>query len=133
LRQLKKEDMRGVLLNVEGPFHTPLMQPAAEMFQKELEKCPMRIGSKPVIANVTSTAIVDPDHVQKELYDQIYSQVNWRRSIEKIVANGGDLFIEVGPKTVLSNMIKDIAPSIPNLHIEDMESLDATVKELAEQ
>ncbi len=132
LRHLKKEGMRGVILNVEGPFHTPLMQPAADMFKNVLEKCHIQIGSKPVIANVTSIAIIDPDHIRKELYDQIYSHVNWRRSIEKIIANSGDLFIEVGPKTVLSNMIKDIDPSVPSLHIEDMESLKATVKELAE-
>ena len=92
----------------------------------------MRIGSKPVIANVSSTAIVDPDHIRKELYEQIYSHVNWRQSVEIIIANGGDLFIEVGPKTILSNMIRDINPSVRNLHVEDMESLKATVKELTE-
>ena len=132
LRQFKKEGIRGVILNVEGPFHTPLMQPAADTFKKDLEKCPMQIGSKPVIANVTATAIVDPEHVRNELYNQIYSHVNWRQSIEKIISNGGDLFIEVGPKTVLSNMFKDIDPSVHTLHIEDMESLNAAVKELAE-
>ncbi len=133
LKQLKNEEMRGVLLNVEGPFHTPLMQPAAEKFMQVLEKCSMKIGLKPVIANVTSSAIVDPEHVRKELYEQIYSHVNWRRSVEKIIADGGDLFIEAGPKTILSNILRDIDPSVRTLHVEDMESLKATVKEIAEQ
>ncbi|MBN1847547.1 MAG: ACP S-malonyltransferase [Deltaproteobacteria bacterium] len=131
-KQLKKENMHGVPLNVEGPFHTPLMQPAADKFKKALDKCNIQIASKPVIANVSSEAIVDPEHIRKELYLQIFSNVDWRRSVEKIVANGGDLFIELGPKTILSKMVKDIAPSAKTLNVENMETLKQTVKELAE-
>jgi [acyl-carrier-protein] S-malonyltransferase len=131
-KHLKKENMHGVVLNVEGPFHTPLMQPAADKFKKALDKCNIQIGSKPVIANVSSEAIVDPDHIKKELYTQIFSHVDWRRSVEKIIENKGDLFIEIGPKTILNRMIKDIHPAAPTFNVEDMETLKKTVKELAE-
>lgn len=131
-KQLKKENMHGIPLNVEGPFHTPLMKPAADKFKKALDKSNIQIGSKPVIANVSSDAIVDPDHIRNELYTQIFSNVDWRHSVEKIIANGGDLFIELGPKTILSRMIKDIAPSAKTLNVEDMETLKQTVKELAD-
>ena len=132
-RRLKKEGMIPTALRVEGPFHSPLMKPAADRFKKELAASEISIAGKPVIANVTSEAIVDPAHIRKELYDQIYTCVNWRRSIDKMVDNGADLFIEIGPKKVLSNMIKDIRPGIPTMNVEDLESLERTVKELGSQ
>ncbi len=132
-KQLKKEGKLATILKVEGPFHTPIMRPAAEKLKKELEKNRLSIGSKPVIANVSNDAIVDPNHIKKELYEQIFKIVNWRGSVEKMISNGGGLFIEVGPKKVLSNMIKDIDPSVSCLNVEDMESLEKTVNELKKQ
>jgi [acyl-carrier-protein] S-malonyltransferase len=119
------------MLKVEGPFHSPLMKPAAEKFKKELDESTIHIASKPVIANVTSEAIVDPDHIRKELYQQIFAFVDWRHSVEKVIDNGADLFIEIGPKTVLSNMIKAIDRSIPRLNVENLDSLRKTLKELS--
>jgi len=132
-KELKKEGKLAKILKVEGPFHTPIMRPAAEKLKKELDNSTIYIGSKPLIANVSTHAIVDPDHIRKELYDQLFRIVDWRGSIEKIIGNGADLFIEVGPKKVLSNMIKEIDPSIPHLNVEDMESLERTLNELTDQ
>ena len=129
-KELKKEGKVTTNLKVEGPFHTPIMKPAAERFKIELDKSRIYIASKPVIANVSTEAVVDPKHIRKELYEQIFNIVDWRRSVEKIIANGCDLFIEIGPKKVLSNMIKNINPSIQKLNIEDVESLEKTLKEL---
>jgi [acyl-carrier-protein] S-malonyltransferase len=129
-KELKREGKRSTMLKVEGPFHTPIMKPAADKFKKELDKSEIHIASKPVMANVTTEAIVDPNHIRKELHEQIFKIVNWRGGIEKIAHNRETLFIEVGPKKVLSNMINDIDPSIPRLNIEDVESLEKTVKEL---
>lgn len=132
-KELKKEGKLAKVLKVEGPFHTPIMRPAAEKLKKELDNSPIYIGSKPIIANVSTNAIVDPSHIRKELYDQLFRIVDWRGSVEKIIGNGGDLFLEVGPKKVLSNMIKEIDPSIPHLNVEDLESLERTVNELTDQ
>jgi [acyl-carrier-protein] S-malonyltransferase len=129
-KRLKKEGMIATHLKVEGPFHTPLMKPAADKFKGELYSSYMAIALKPVIANVTSQAIVDPNHIKDELYEQIFTCVDWRRSVEKMVDNGADLFIEIGPKKVLSNMIKDIDNAVPRLNIENLESLQSTMKEL---
>jgi [acyl-carrier-protein] S-malonyltransferase len=109
------------------------MKQAAERFKKELNTSHMTIAMRPVIANVTAEAIVDPSHIRKELYEQIYTCVDWRRSVETMIQNGADLFIEVGPKKVLSNMIKDIDPSIPRLNVEDVESLEKVVRTLGTQ
>ncbi len=130
-KTLKDEGMRSTALRVEGPFHTPIMKPAADKLKKDLDVCDFRIASKPVMANVSADAIVDPTHIRQELYAQIFQVVNWRGSIEKVIRNGVDLFIEVGPKKVLSNMIKDIDPSVRALNVEDIESLETTVKELS--
>ena len=129
-KELKDQGKIGKMLKVEGPFHTPIMKPAAEQFKRELERSRFLIAMRPIIANVSTNAIVDPNHIKKELYNQIFNIVDWRRSVERIIANGGDLFIEIGPKRVLSNMIKDIDPSVPELNVEDMESLEYTVEEL---
>ena len=64
---------------------------------------------------MTTEAIVDPNHIRKELYEQLYGVVDWRASIEKVIGDGGDLFIEVGPGRVLSNMIEGIDSSIPQI------------------
>lgn len=130
-KQLKKEKKLATMLNVEGPFHTPIMKPAASKLKRELDKSNVSIASKPVVANVSTDAIVDPDHIRKELYRQIFQVVDWRRSMEKAVGNGGNLFIEVGPKRVLTNMLKDIDPTVSRMNVEDMASLERTVKALA--
>ncbi|MCG7754970.1 ACP S-malonyltransferase, partial [Flavihumibacter cheonanensis] len=89
------------------------MRPAADRFKNDLAASQICIACKPVIANVSGEAIVDPLHIRKELYEQIYTCVDWRRGAERMVENGADLFIEIGPKKVLSGMIKSIAPNVP--------------------
>ena len=132
-KTLKKENLFTTLLKVEGPFHTPLMRPAADRFRNDLAASRIYIAHKPVIANVSAEAVVDPHHIRKELYEQIYTCVDWRRGAERMVENGADLFIEIGPKKVLSGMIKSIAPDVPTLNVEDVESLEHTIKELGAQ
>jgi len=130
--KLKKEGLLSTTLKVEGPFHTPIMKPAADKFKRELEKCEIEIASKPIMANVTTEAIVDPIHIRQELYKQIFNVVNWRGTIERIISRPDNLFIEVGPKQVLSNMIKNIDPSVPRLNMEDSDSLEKIIKKISE-
>jgi len=129
-KRLKKLGEIGRILKVEGPFHTPIMRPAAAKLKKELEGEDMKIALRPIMANVAAEAIVDPKHIREELYSQLYHVVNWRGGIERVIENGCDLFIEIGPKKVLSNMMKDIDSSIPVLNVEDMESLERTLNTL---
>ena len=129
-KELRKRGSLTKMLKAEGPLHTPIMKQAAEKFKIELDKYNFYIASKPTIANVTTEAIVDPNHIRKELYEQVYGIVDWRGSIEKAINDGGDLFIEVGPGRVLSNMIEGIDSSIPKLNVEDIGSLEKTVREL---
>ena len=128
--KLKKEGLLSTMLKVEGPFHTPIMKPAADKFKRELERCEIDIASKPIMANVTTEAIVDPIHIRQELYKQMFNVVNWRGAIERIISKRKNLFIEVGPKQVLNNMIKDIDPTIPRLNMADADSLEKTIREI---
>jgi len=129
---LKKQGVLSTMLKVEGPFHTPIMKPAADKFRKHLDKCEMEIASRPILANVSTEAIVDPIHIRQELYDQIFNVVNWRGTVERIVRKPEILFIELGPKQVLTNMIKDIDPSVPRINMEDTQSLERTVQKITE-
>ncbi len=131
-KDLKKNGMLGKFLKVEGAFHTPIMKPAADKLKKEMEDAQIGILSIPVMANTLTEAIADPNHIKKELYEQIFNIVNWRGSIEKIIENGADLFIEIGPSKVLRNMMKDIDSSIPVLNIEDESSLEEVINVLSE-
>jgi [acyl-carrier-protein] S-malonyltransferase len=123
-------DTRTTMLNVEGPFHTPLMKPAADMLLSDLEKCAMSIASRPIISNVSTQAIVDPGHIKQELYDQIFQIVDWRHAMEKALGKDSDVFIEIGPKRVLTNMLKDIDPTVPSANVDTMQSLETTIGQL---
>ena len=132
-KELKNNGMRSMMLKVEGPFHTPIMKPVADKFKRALEEYEIDIASKPIMANVTSEAIVDPKHIRQERYAQYEHPFDWRGTIERIISKGANIFIELGPNKVLSNMIKNIDPAITELNMEDIESLKKTVKKIAEQ
>lgn len=136
-KELAEDGTVATLMDLEGPFHTPMMQKAAANVRNEITKkeggnyiYPIKLARIPVIANVTTEAIVDPDRVRDELYHQIYKRVHWKGSVEKAAEFGSDLFIEIGPKKVLSGLIRDINPNMPMLNVQDPESLENTVKEL---
>ena len=134
LKEMSRKLKKGIttaMLKVEGPFHSPLMKRAASKFRKDLKKSPIKIAGSPVVANVSKRAIVDPNHIRDELYEQIFQVVDWRGSMEKIIGNGGNHFIELGPKRVLTRMFRDIDPSVVSLNVEDRESLQRTVRALA--
>jgi [acyl-carrier-protein] S-malonyltransferase len=131
MSRMLKKGFSTAMLKVEGPFHSPFMKRAASKLRKDLKKTPIRIAASPVVANVSKRAIVDPDHIKAELYEQIFRVVDWRGSMEKIIANGGGTFIELGPKRVLSRMFRDIDPSVDSLNVEDRASLQRTVQALA--
>ncbi len=123
--------LKAILLKVSGPFHTYLMKPAAEKMEIFLREIPIQMARKPVVANTSARGIVDPDHFKEELVVQIHNPIQWKASIERMIANGVKLFIEIGPGKVLSGMINKIAPDVKTLNIEDKASLDLIVQELS--
>jgi [acyl-carrier-protein] S-malonyltransferase len=120
---------KAVFLNVSGPFHCALMKPAAEKLREELGKVQLSDMSIPVISNVEAAPNLEPSRTIDLLYRQMFSPVRWEDTIRAMVGNGVELFIEVGPQKVLTNLVKRITPDVPCSHVESMEEIEA-VKEM---
>jgi [acyl-carrier-protein] S-malonyltransferase len=116
---------KAIFLNVSGPFHSPLMKEAAEKLKDELNKTlkgDMRI---PVVSNVDATPGQEKDQVLDKLYRQIFSPVLWEMCVRRMTKEGVEIFLEVGPQKVLTNLIKRIEPNVPCYSIEEMEDIES--------
>ena len=99
------------LTNVSAPFHCPLMQPAADEMAAALAAARIVAPRTPLVANVTTRPVHDPDMIRGLLVDQVTGRVRWRESIEWLVGDGGvTRFAEIGAGKVLTGMVKRIAP-----------------------
>jgi [acyl-carrier-protein] S-malonyltransferase len=101
---------RALPLPVSAPFHSALMQPAAEAMATALKDVRIRRPKPPLVANVEASAVVDPDAIRSGLVAQVTGTVRWRESVEYMSAQGVTRFIEVGTGKVLTGLIKRIAP-----------------------
>lgn len=127
----KKKGYSTLRLNMEGSPHTNLMKPASEKFAKYIEGANIRIARKPVIGNTSAKGIVDPADTRKEVEEQLYKPVMFQESVKMIIESGAGIFVEIGPGTVLSGIIKKINPNIKRFNVEDEKSLEKTLKELS--
>ncbi len=113
-------------LAVAGAFHSPYMNSAAEGMKEVLEGFEIKTPEIPVYAN--KTALPYEDNVKEVMAEQIISPVKWQTTIENMVADGYDTFIETGVGKVLAGLIKKIAPDVNIYNVEDAESLKNTVE-----
>ena len=120
---------RAITLAVSAPFHTSLMQPAAERLQAELERTPIRAARVPVVANATAQPIQRPDDIRRALAAQVASSVLWEQSVRAIHGMGIRQFVEVGPGTTVSGMIRKTVEA-QVWHVEDIGSREETVQAL---
>ncbi|MBO8436317.1 MAG: ACP S-malonyltransferase [Spirochaetes bacterium] len=119
--KVKERGGRTMRLRVAGGFHSPFMHEAAESFAKELEKYPFKGQSIPIYSNVTGQAYEeDPKPL---LSKQIESPVRWVTIVRNMIASGIDTFIEVGPGTTLTGLIKRIDSSVRTFNVSDAESI----------
>ncbi len=101
---------RSMLLDVSAPFHSPLMQPAAETMARALDVVAMRTPCVPLIANVTADVVTEPDVIKSLLVEQVTGTVRWRESMLKLHALGVTHLVELGAGKVLSGLAKRIHP-----------------------
>ena len=99
---------RALLLPVNGAFHSPLMQPAQERLAAAIENTKFRKATIPVYQNITTTAVSDPDEIKKNLIAQLTGPVKWTQSVQNMIKDGADNFVEVGPGKTLQGLIKKI-------------------------
>lgn len=99
---------RALVLPVGGAFHSPLMEPAREELAAAIENTVFNTPACPVYQNVSTTAIISPDEIKKNLMAQLTAPVKWTQSIQNMIKDGATLFTEVGPGKVLQGLVKKI-------------------------
>jgi len=119
---------RAVPLPVSVPSHCELMRPAAKRFAEQLQRAVIRTPAIPVIQNVDVTAHEAPDAIREALERQLYSPVQWVRTIEKMHGDGIRRIAEAGPGKVLAGLCKRINKGLETAAVYDPESLSAALK-----
>ena len=125
----KTNGARRVLpLNVSGAFHSPLMAPAVEAMIYALADAAILDTALPVVANLSADYETRADDIRSSLAAQIDHPVLWEQSIERLVADGFDTFVEVGAGTVLAGLMKRIAPDLSVYSIGNSANVKAFVE-----
>ena len=124
---------RVVPLPVSGAFHSKFMQSAGEEFAEFIQDTDLNNSSIPVITNVDAELTTSAEEFRAKMPRQIYSSVHWTQTIQKMVEQGVDTFIEIGPGKVLAGLNKKIAPEAKVYNVFDKVSLESTVAALKEQ
>lgn len=118
------------VLNVSAPFHSSMLKGAGEKLSKELDKIKLQEFTYPVVANVTAQYYNSVSSVNELLVKQVSNSVLWEDSIKTMIKDGIDAFVEVGPGKALSSFIKRISRDVQIFNVEDMKSLEKTLKAL---
>ncbi len=118
---------RVIPLVVGGPFHTPLIAKARDWLKEEMQKVNFTDGKIPVISNVTALPVINGQEERELLARQIVSPVLWVQSVEYMINQGVQRFIEFGPQKVLSGMIKNINKEVEVFSIDRFDDIEAVV------
>ncbi|RXZ76996.1 [acyl-carrier-protein] S-malonyltransferase [Paenibacillaceae bacterium] len=116
---------RVIPLEVSGPFHSSLMQPAADRLAEVLDAVELGDASVPVVANVTAAPVSEAAAIRKLLTQQVVSPVLWEDSVAYMIAQGVDTFVEIGSGTVLAGLIKKIDRSVAVKSVNSLAAIEA--------
>ena len=109
---------RALKLSVGGAFHSPLMQPAQEELAAAIEQAQFMTPICPVYQNVSTQGETDPAVIKANLVKQLTSPVKWTQSVQNMIADGVEQFVEVGPGSVLQGLVKKIQKGTAATSIE---------------
>ncbi len=112
---------RIVPLNVSGPFHSPLLAGAAEKLGEALKEVEIAESYLPYLSNVTADYVTKAEDVKPLLQRQVASSVRWQQTIERLICDGVDTFVEIGPGKTLSGFMRKINRDVTVCHIDKME------------
>ena len=115
-------------LNVSGPFHSAMLLPAGEKLAAELEQVEIHKIAVPYITNVTADYVTDSSQVKELLKKQISSSVRWQQSVERMIADGVEAFLEIGPKKSLCGFMKRIDKTVPAYHVDKVTDLESVLE-----
>lgn len=119
---------RVIMLKVSGPFHSGMLEEAGKRLYIELERISISDPVIPYVSNVTAEYVRASEQVKTLLKEQVYSSVKWQQSVEAMLKDGVDTFIEIGPGKTLSGFIKKINRDVRILNVEKLKDIEA-VKE----
>lgn len=108
---------RALLLPVGGAFHSPLMEPARVELSKAIESTMFNKPVCPVYQNVNASPEMDPEGIKRNLIAQLTAPVRWTQTIQKMTADGGLQYYEVGPGKVLQGLVKKISPTVEAMSV----------------
>ena len=109
---LKKKNIKSLMLPVSAPFHCKLMSSATDVLKREIDKIEFKKSKNELISNVTAKEVSQPEEIKSLLIKQIESRVRWRESVNYMISKGINQFIEIGPGKVLSGLIKRIDKNV---------------------
>ena len=123
---------RAVMLPVSAPFHCSMLKGAGEKLKRELENVPVSDLAVPLITNVTADYVKSKDEIKDLLVRQVSSSVLFEKSLRRMLADGVDTFVEIGPGKTLCSFVKKITKDVSVYHVEDMQSLEEMKAALGE-
>ena len=119
-----------IMLNVSGPFHSPLLKKAGEELAEELKNTALHTLQIPYVTNVTAEKVDDISVTRELLAEQVSSPVRWMQSMENMIADGVDTFVEIGPGRTLAGFMKKINRDVKVYNISAWEDIEKVVGEL---
>ncbi len=131
-KSVKDHKGKAIMLKVGGAFHSPLMNQAYQIFKQSLEDVNFMNAKCPVVQNYDAKATTFKDSIKFKLANQINSPVLWFQSIETMLNEGVETFVEIGPGNVLTNLIQKYNNKVKVFNIQDSQSLAAVSNELKE-
>jgi [acyl-carrier-protein] S-malonyltransferase len=123
MEKVKQNGKKAILLPVSAPFHSPLMKPAGFRLEGAIKEIDIRDPSIPVVTNVEAEANTSKDRVKPLLVAQVSSPVRWEESMRKMVNEGIEGVLEIGPGKVLSGLMKRIDPNVEIMNLEGLQTL----------
>ena len=121
---------RVIKLNVSAPFHCSLMMPAQNRLAEDLHALVFGSLKTPLVTNVDAVAIAEGQAARESLVRQVSSPVRWLQSVELLIREGVDTFVEVGPGKVLTALMRQISREVKCFNVEDTASLKSTAGSL---
>lgn len=121
---------RAVSLNVSGPFHSPFLHEAGEALKEVLDRIELTELRIPYVTNVTGEVITETERIRELLAKQIASPVRWQQSVERMIADGADTFVEIGVGKTLSGFIRKINRNVKTYSIGTWDELETVTEKL---
>ena len=115
---------RTLMLNVSGPFHSPMLKAAEKDLRQELEQIQLKKLQIPYVTNVNAQKITEESEIADLLVRQMYSPVRWMQSMQTLIEDQVDTFIEIGPGKTLEGFLKKIDKNVQVLHVSCWEDLE---------